>query len=57
MFLSDRSVLIFKTTHVTTIVIGAGLSGLAAAKALREASVDVIVLEAASEIGGRTRGV
>jgi choline dehydrogenase-like flavoprotein len=35
-------------------VIGAGISGLTAARTLKDANIDVIVLEAAEEIGGRT---
>jgi monoamine oxidase len=42
-----------KQKHV--IVIGAGLSGLAAAKKLIEAGISVTVLEAQEKIGGRTR--
>jgi monoamine oxidase len=38
-------------------VIGAGMSGLAAAYELREAGVDVSVLEAASRPGGRVRTI
>lgn len=37
------------------IVIGAGISGLAAAKNLKDRGLDVTILEAGSEIGGRTR--
>ncbi|MEM7002019.1 MAG: FAD-dependent oxidoreductase [Pseudomonadota bacterium] len=36
------------------IVVGAGMAGLAAAKTLKQAGVDVLVLEARPRIGGRT---
>ena len=38
-----------------TIVIGAGLAGIAAARTLRAADVEVIVLEAGATVGGRVR--
>ncbi|MTI44659.1 monoamine oxidase [Roseibium hamelinense] len=37
------------------IVIGAGISGLAAARRLKELGYSVVVLEAASDVGGRIR--
>lgn len=42
---------------MSTIVIGAGLAGLSAARTLRGAGEDVVVLEAQPHIGGRTRTV
>lgn len=41
------------TARGTTVVVGAGLSGLIAARELHRHGVDVIVLEAADRIGGR----
>lgn len=39
------------------IVVGAGIAGLAAAHALQQAGLQVIVLEASDEVGGRMRSV
>ena len=39
----------------TVIVIGAGISGLAAAKTLKEKGFNVIILEAQDKVGGRLR--
>jgi monoamine oxidase len=41
------------TTRVDVAILGAGVAGLAAARALREREVDFIVLEARERIGGR----
>ncbi|MEU1517553.1 NAD(P)/FAD-dependent oxidoreductase [Streptomyces sp. NPDC005811] len=41
---------------MSTIVIGAGLAGLFAARSLAHGGEDVVVLEATPHLGGRTRG-
>ena len=41
--------------HARTIVVGAGLAGLACARVLADAGQPVLVLEAADEVGGRVR--
>ncbi|WP_435956098.1 FAD-dependent oxidoreductase [Dryocola sp. BD626] len=55
---ADQSnVLPVENTVGRVIVVGAGYSGIAAANALRNNGVDVIILEGRSRIGGRTHTV
>lgn len=43
------------TTHHDVVIVGAGLAGLAAARRLSDAGVDVAVLESNDSVGGRVR--
>ncbi|MBS1849254.1 MAG: flavin monoamine oxidase family protein [Actinobacteria bacterium] len=45
------------TTNARVVVAGAGLAGLATARQLTNAGVDVVVLEARDRVGGRTEGI
>ena len=44
-----------RPTSCDVVVIGAGLAGLATARALRAAGRDVVILESSDDIGGRVR--
>lgn len=43
------------TTHVSVLIVGAGISGLVCAYALRQAGVDALLLESSSRPGGLIR--
>src|SRR5690349_14166577 len=45
----------FMSTHVPVLVVGAGISGLVCAYALRKAGVDAQIVEATSRPGGMIR--
>lgn len=51
--LAGRPAVGAELTGIRVIVIGAGISGLGAAKALRDQGAEVVVLEALDRIGGR----
>jgi monoamine oxidase len=46
-----------ETLDATVVVVGAGMSGLTAARDLHRRGIDVMVLEAADRVGGRTMTV
>ncbi|PON56415.1 FAD/NAD(P)-binding domain containing protein [Parasponia andersonii] len=51
--LCDSNIEGTKTTSPSVIVIGGGIGGLAAARALHDASFKVVVLESRDRLGGR----
>lgn len=44
-------------TREHDVVVGGGLSGLSAARALRTAGFDAVVLEARDRVGGKTHSI